>query len=387
MKNLIPVTDGATTAVSYRIEESSGITPVDSVKPAVYRIVVTDRGQVHLLHDRERFTMPPKFYGAHEEIVQDVLQAISSTDASVGVLLVGEKGNGKSLCMEDLANHAIDAGRPVLRITNAVPKEVLTYVHQTIGAAAFLFDEFATSYFEAKQRNELIDFFSDKAMVNCLFIVAQGDEQKIPSDYQNRPGRFLFRIKVSNPTPVVVEEIVKDLNVNPKLHDTLVEYCISAELNMDSIRSVIETTNRIPVSHDDQRLRATLARMNIPQPKLRNVTIALLVPVADFNWLKDHGYDVSVNKAGDAYTVMILDQDQHVAWQLTGQLRELERDERIVLGDYRLTATIAYDSTQVDSVADHVPTEIKLAVKEEKSKKDKKREERNNDFYGSRDDD
>jgi hypothetical protein len=385
MKKLIPITEGS--VVSYRIEESSGIQPVEAVAPAVYRIVVSDRSQVHLVHDRDRFTMPSKFYGAHQEIVQDVLQAISSTEASVGVLLVGEKGNGKSLCMEDLANHAIDAGRPVLRITNAVPKEVLTYVHQTIGAAAFMFDEFATTYFEAKHRNELIDFFSDKAMVNCLFLVAQGDEQKIPSDYQNRPGRFLFRIKVSNPSPAVIEEIVTDLNINPKLHDTLVEYCVSAELNMDSIRSVIETTNRIPVEHNDQRLRATLSRMNIPQPKLKNVTIQLQLAEVDFNWFKDHGFTAAVNKSGDIYTVMVLDQDQHVAWQHSGQLRNFTQDERIVLNEHRLTITIDNDVTHVDSVADHVATEVKVVIKEVKSKKDKKRDERSDNFYSERDDD
>lgn len=68
-----------------------------------------------------------KIYGVHEEKTNKVLRSFAAFERSLGVILSGNKGIGKSLFAKRLREKAVAAGYPVLILDQFIPG-VATYL-------------------------------------------------------------------------------------------------------------------------------------------------------------------------------------------------------------------------------------------------------------------
>jgi hypothetical protein len=357
------------------IESTSGLDPVTSVLPAVYLLHVhPESNNIILAHDRDSFEVPTKYYGEHQERVDDILTAVSNTNDSVGAILSGDKGEGKSLTAEAVCNSAISAGKPVIRVTKAHPKELLMAVHRMIGPSVYLFDEFNHAYFEAAARNSLLDFFADKNMVNCLFLITLNESNKLPDAFIHRPGRFLFHMEFKKPSEELIKEVIAGESDHPALAEMLFEYATSAQLNTDSLVKLIQVVNKFEVGLPEEIIRKKMSRLNIARPKLRNFTCMVGFRSEDYDAVIDGGLTVDAVRNGNEFTVNFYVHKELVHTYTASQAL-FRNQERVALGSIGTrNIYLDIDCTEVDNMGDYKKVMAKIQEKSEKQiKKEQER--------------
>ena len=234
---------------------------------AMYRLQTTDK-TVALIHV-DPYPMPTKIYGDHHRRKELILDTLSRRVESVGVLLLGMKGTGKSVLAYDLCNEAVKNGHPVFVIDHTVPASMLTFLYELVnGECVFLFDEFNKRYAEKSEQDDLLTFFSDAKIQKALFLITQNEADKLPDAFLNRTGRFLFRFEYSVLKRSEAKEIIDDLIVDPETGEFLLDYvdqqALSPNMLIDLIRQIQSFGGRYDLGY-------LLNVMNVPRPVWVNV--------------------------------------------------------------------------------------------------------------------
>ena len=95
----------------------------------------------------DNFNLNEHIYGVHEAKAKKVLRTFSCFDRSLGVILSGDKGIGKSLFAKLLSKMAIERGWPVIIVDNAYPG-IANYIESIKQEVVILFDEFDKTFGE-----------------------------------------------------------------------------------------------------------------------------------------------------------------------------------------------------------------------------------------------
>src|SRR5690606_37744270 len=101
---------------------------MDHIPGQVYRfrfIETQHSAEIKLIKDRKQFDLPEKIYGDNPKHMEMIVAAHNRRPGSTGALFVGEKGAGKSLLAEMIANRFIKQDWPVLFVDSKIPVDVL----------------------------------------------------------------------------------------------------------------------------------------------------------------------------------------------------------------------------------------------------------------------
>lgn len=163
------------------------------------------------LEEHTDLTVKEKVYGVHMEKANKVLKSFALFQRSMGVILSGDKGIGKSLFARCLCEQAVAAGHPVIIIDQFVPG-IAAYIESIDQDAVFLFDEFDKTFGdiragdnEANPQARLLSLFDSTAQGKKLFIITCNSLYRLNDYLVNRPGRFHYHFRFDYPTP---EEIL-----------------------------------------------------------------------------------------------------------------------------------------------------------------------------------
>lgn len=221
----------------------------------------------------QRFDVPSKIYGSHMQYRSMVVRALQTRERSVGVLLTGYKGSGKTILMHDLCNLALDAGHPVFVIDRAVSADGLRMLYKLVnGECVFLFDEFDKTYDGSDDREKLLAFFSDRDIKKALFLLSLNKQSNLPDAYVDRTGRFLYRFEYAYLTREVAGEILNDYVLEQTTRELLLDYVDQLPLNIDTFIELVQEIERFGEGTDLDLLFSTL---NIARPKYLNTTVQL----------------------------------------------------------------------------------------------------------------
>ena len=108
---------------------------IDHIPPHVYRTHIGEDG-LDLVKERSKFDVPTKTFGDHAKNRDAIFTDFINTPGTLGVMLTGMRGAGKSLLGEDLANRCIQADIPVLLVNQPLPAGLLKAVIEIIGPCA-----------------------------------------------------------------------------------------------------------------------------------------------------------------------------------------------------------------------------------------------------------
>ena len=97
------------------------------------------------LEERTDLAVQEKVYGVHTAKADKVLKSFALFKRSMGVILSGDKGIGKSLFARCLCERAVAAGHPVIIIDQFIPG-IAAYIESIDQEAVFLFDEFDKTF-------------------------------------------------------------------------------------------------------------------------------------------------------------------------------------------------------------------------------------------------
>ena len=207
--------------------------------------------KVYNLENREE-----KYYGTHNSRIEKAIETYEELDRSMGILLSGSKGMGKSVFAAELSE--------ALNQTYSIPTIVVDTPYPGIGSfinsieqeVMVLFDEFEKNFHSSTSENSrggkgesqesLLGLFDGSNYGKKLFVLAANDIDSISQYYLNRPGRFHYNFSFTSPSREDIKEYLED-NLEPQYTNIIpeiVEKTNIKSLSFDTLRALAFELNR-----------------------------------------------------------------------------------------------------------------------------------------------
>ncbi len=213
------------------------------------------------LIQRQEIQITEKTYGIHVEKAQKVIDSFRRFERSLGVILSGDKGIGKSLFAKLVSVMAMKAGYPVI-IVDACYPGIARFIESIDQECVVLFDEFDKTFRTKRENDEqssLLTLFDGTSGGKKLFIVTCNELYGLSNFIVNRPGRFHYHFRFDYPTPEDINEYLTD-KLDPQYYteiDRVVEFSRKVSLNYDCLRAIAYELN------NGLSLKEAIADLNI----------------------------------------------------------------------------------------------------------------------------
>ncbi len=224
---------------------------------ATFLVKFNPKAQSFYLETTQNFTRLPKYYGDAEAKAARVANTISKRDRSLGVMLAGEKGSGKTMLAMLLSANARDRGIPTLIVNtgyynnndgpnpSSVGDEFCKFIKDIDQECVIIFDEFEKTYKNEDQQNSILTLLDGIFSSKKLFIITCNDASKVSSHIRNRPGRLHYYFSYTGLS-----------------EDFVVEYCNDKLDNKDNIGGIVKIANVFHAFNFDM-LQALVLEMNM----------------------------------------------------------------------------------------------------------------------------
>lgn len=193
----------------------------------------------------DSFPKPKKLYGNTTRHADRIYNTFMTRDASTGVLLVGEKGSGKTLLAKSISLLAAESNVPTIVINNDWHGDGFNKLIQDIDQpCVILFDEFEKVYGEEEQQ-AILTLMDGVFPTKKLFVLTCNDKWRVNAHMRNRPGRLFYNIEFRGLDIEFITEYCED-NLNDKSHITKICQLSSlfSEFNFDMLKALVEEMNR-----------------------------------------------------------------------------------------------------------------------------------------------
>ncbi|QBJ03664.1 ATPase [Lactobacillus phage 3-521] len=275
----------------YDLFSDSDIETYNKYPVGTYQVVLTRQGY-ELVGTEDLKCKEEKVYGSETEKLDKVLKAYKDSNRSLGVMMTGKKGTGKTLFVQLLSDKVMELGLPVLLVSKATPglADFLKTIHQEV---MVVFDEFEKTFPTGSDsdhededdnkptQNDLLGLLDGTSSQKMLFIFTANYEGKINNLLINRPGRIYYHFVFDNPEKDEVERYMDD-KVPSEYHDEvkkLLSYTMLHSFTFDELRAI---ASELACGYS---LKETLQDLNIYAPSLED-GIALVATFAYSNGQK-----------------------------------------------------------------------------------------------------
>ncbi|WNO28397.1 AAA-ATPase [Corynebacterium phage PSonyx] len=185
-----------------------------------------------------------KLYGNHQKRLDRITSTYSQTNRSLGILLSGDKGMGKTLMLKLIAHQAQTVHNlPVILVTDNTPG-IVGFL-DTLGEACIIFDEFEKTFIkghvnEGSEQDQFLTLFDGTSTTRRMYAMSVNKLHQL-SDYMvNRPGRFHYHMRFDYPTQDEIRQYFTDQapQVSTSEVDKVVEFSSRTHLNYDHLRAI-----------------------------------------------------------------------------------------------------------------------------------------------------
>lgn len=221
----------------------------DSLPALTYKVNFNMMSGFSLVQSDDFKTTESKIYGNHKEKITKVLKSFDNSERSLGVILSGDKGMGKSLFVQLLAEEAIKKGMPVVIVSKAYGG-VADFIEKIDQEVLVIFDEFEKIFpidsNERESQNSMLSLFDGLSQKKRLYAITVNHLHKLSEFMLNRTGRFHYHIRFSYPESHEVEEYLKD-KINSEYHgeiNKVIMFASRVKLNYDSLRAIAFEINQ-----------------------------------------------------------------------------------------------------------------------------------------------
>lgn len=234
----------------------------DKLPAATYKINFHMMSGFSLVKVDDFKTIEDKIYGNHKEKIQKVLRSYDNFNRSLGTILSGEKGMGKSLFVQLLAEEVIAKGMPVIIVSKPY-KGVADFIDKIDQEALILFDEFEKVFSiesdQSESQNDLLGLFDGTSQKKRLYAVTVNKLHRVSEFMLSRTGRFHYHIQFDYPNAEEIEIYLKD-KVESKYYGEIkhvVSFANKVKLNYDSLRAIAFELN------EGYKFNAAIGDLNI----------------------------------------------------------------------------------------------------------------------------
>lgn len=259
----------------YDLFSDNDITTYNELPVGTYQVVLTPQGY-KFLGTEDLKCKEEKVYGNETAKLGKVLKAYKASNRSLGVMMTGKKGTGKTLFVQLLSDKVMELGLPVLLVSEATPglSDFLKTIKQEV---MVVFDEFEKVFPKGSDANEdednnkpnqndLLGLLDGTSSQKMLFVFTANYEDKINRLLINRPGRIYYHFVFSNPEKDEVERYMND-KVPSEYHKEvkkLLSYTLLHSFTFDELRAI---ANELASGYS---LKETLQDLNIYAPSLED---------------------------------------------------------------------------------------------------------------------
>ena len=216
--------------------------------PAQTYVIRYDNHNGFYLQSVDDMEVFEKMYGSHVRKAEKVMNSFKEFERSLGVILSGDKGIGKSMFARHLSEQVIAAKMPVIRVDHYYPG-IAAYIDDIKQECMVFFDEF-DKVFASKDdfdpQNEMLPLFDGVSGGKKLFVITCNGYRTLNEFLMNRPGRFHNHLRFDYPTPEEVTEYLTE-NVNEAYIEEIpavADFSRRVHLNYDCLRSIAFELNR-----------------------------------------------------------------------------------------------------------------------------------------------
>lgn len=225
---------------------------VYDLEVGVYAVRVDQFGN-YFLEPTSTPTNPTKVYGGDTDRRANryLDWFVSHPEKSMGALLIGEPGSGKTLLMRRLINLAIPRGISVIMVERGYAGESFNrFIHESLKktSAIVCMDEFEKLYdmHENEQLAPLLTLFEGPNGSHKMFLCTANERSQIADPFFNRPGRIRYVAEFGSVGDDVISEYVNDNLVNPSLRDPLrIRLMDMDKVNFDCLVTAVAEVNRM----------------------------------------------------------------------------------------------------------------------------------------------
>lgn len=209
-----------------------------------YTLQFDDFTKSYYLHQIEDIQLPSKIYGDSEVFADRVCTKYASVDRNLGILMVGNKGAGKTLTGKLIASRI---SAPVIIITEGYDdSNFISFITDpTLGNCVILIDEFEKLYDSNNaDSNKLLSLLDGPYNTHHIFILTVNDFWRVNDMLKNRPSRIHFLKEFTGLEDDVVAEIGLDLLDDKTYIPELIEVSQKmSECTFDTIMSLCKDCN------------------------------------------------------------------------------------------------------------------------------------------------
>ena len=221
----------------------------DSIPVGCYDVVFNKMSGNFLKLRDTSLKVKEKIYGNHISKADKAFNAFNQTDRSLGVLLSGNKGIGKTIFVNIIAEKALEKGLPVIICSENVPN-LSRFLSSITQEVVVIFDEFEKNFKDyndddddnsRSEQTELLSLFDGLSGTKKMFLVTCNNVNNINPFFLNRPGRFHYHFKLKNPNAQEIREYLID-HLKPEYHndiiDRIINFACVSNMTYDWLRAI-----------------------------------------------------------------------------------------------------------------------------------------------------
>jgi hypothetical protein len=215
--------------------------------PAGNYVVKQDPFENFYIEQIASFDIPARMYGDTIKNTNRIINSFWNRDKSTGVMLVGEKGSGKTLLSKNICIELAKQNVPTIVVNAPWHGDKFNTLIQSIQQPCIvMFDEFEKVY-NSDEQEELLTLLDGIYSTKKLFMLTSNDKWRVDSHMRNRPGRIFYMIDFKGLDEAFIREYCYEnlAKPEPKIVDTVVNISsVFAAFNFDMLKALIEEMNR-----------------------------------------------------------------------------------------------------------------------------------------------
>ena len=222
--------------------------------PAGNYVVKQDQFENFYIEQIPSFDIPTRMYGDTIKNTNRIISSFWNRDKSTGVMLVGEKGSGKTLLSKNICIELAKQSVPTIVVNAPWHGDKFNTLIQSIQQpCVVMFDEFEKVY-NSEEQEELLTLLDGIYSSKKLFMLTSNDKWRVDSHMRNRPGRIFYMIDFKGLDEAFIREYCLENLAKPesKTVDTIVNISsVFSAFNFDMLKALIEEMNRYDESPQD----------------------------------------------------------------------------------------------------------------------------------------